>query len=103
MSEKKYLSEEKYSFCLVQALIQNVWVPMGIARSKGSESDFDSAGSLSDELREKGRITCIVPTESWSFVTVDTSAYAIKITPFTKGYKDVEYIEHQFKALEKHS
>lgn len=72
---------------------------MGIARSKGSNNDFDSAGELSDELLENGRITCIVPTEKWSFVTLDTSAYAIKITPFTKDLKDVEYIERQYEQL----
>lgn len=103
MENKKYLSQEKQSFCLVQALINGTWVPMGVASSRETDNDFESASALSDELRENGRITCIVPTENWSFVTVDTAAYAIKITPFTKGLKDVEFIEHRYRELQQSS
>lgn len=91
--------EEKMSFCLVQAHVNGKWIPMGIAPSKASNNDFDSAGALSKELCEMGRITCIVPTEAWSFVTVDTQFSPIKITPFTKGGKTISQIEEQYAAL----
>lgn len=102
MNEDEYLylvEEEQYSFCLVQALINGQWTPMGITRATGTSNDFDSASALSDELRETGRITCIVPTENWTFVTLDTRACPIKISPFTRGHKDVRFIKQNFKEL----
>ena len=55
MTEEKYLIEEQeHSFCLVQALINGHWMPMGLTRATGMGNDFNSASALSDELRTTG-------------------------------------------------
>lgn len=95
-----YLSDEKeHCLCVIEMERGNYWFPVGLLEVQDGANDREEAHRIAQELAQRGRLTCIDPSMSWTFIAIDITSGPFRVRPFTFGKRSAAYVEKKFAAL----